>query len=115
MSTRYEFRIQGHLDHHWTAMLGDLSVRHAADGTTALTGPVFDQSQLHGLLAQLRDLGAVLLSVAALADEPAAAGTPVLEPKPTDSTGLGEMSLEPTSQVSAGPSATPAATTGPRE
>jgi hypothetical protein len=73
MSTRYEFRIQGHLDHHWSQVLGDLSVRHDADGTTALTGPVLDQAQLHGLLAQLRDLGAVLLSVRALPDAPAAA------------------------------------------
>ena len=115
MSTRYEFRIQGHLDHHWTAMLGGLSVRHAADGTTALTGPVLDQAQLHGLLAQLRDLGAVLLSVAALADEPATTRAPVLELKRADGTGCGEGSLEPTSQVSARPSATPAATTGPTE
>ena len=115
MSTRYEFRIQGHLDHHWTAMLGGLSVRHAADGTTALTGPVLDQAQLHGLLAQLRDLGAVLLSVAALADEPATTRAPVLELKRADGTGCGEGSLEPTSQVSARPSATPTATTGPTE
>ncbi len=73
MSTRYEFRIQGHLDQHWAQVLGDLSVRHDADGTTALTGPVLDQAQLHGLLARLRDLGAVLLSVRALPEEPAAA------------------------------------------
>lgn len=71
MSTSYEFRIQGHLDQHWAQVLGDLSVRHDVDGTTALTGSILDQAQLHGLLAQLRDLGAVLLSVQAMPDQPA--------------------------------------------
>lgn len=75
MSTWYEFRVEGHLDHHWTQVMDGLSVRHDDDGTTALTGPVLDQAQLHGLLARLRDLGAWLLSVQALPDEPAATGT----------------------------------------
>jgi hypothetical protein len=33
------------------------------DGTTALAGPVADQSQLHGLLARVRDLGVPLVSL----------------------------------------------------
>ena len=74
MSTWYELRVEGHLDHHWTKVLDGFSVRHDHDGTTALTGRVLDQAQLHGLLARVRDLGVLLLSLRALPDEPAAAG-----------------------------------------
>ena len=85
MSTWYEFRVEGHLDHHWTQVLDGLSVRHDVDGTTALTGPVLDQAQLHGLLARLRDLGAWLLSMQALPDEPAAgASARVAWPRATE-------------------------------
>ncbi len=68
MSTAYEIRIEGHLDELWTAHLAGLSIRHDADGTTALTGPLADQSQLYGTLAALRDLGARLVSVRAQPD-----------------------------------------------
>ena len=30
---RYEFRIEGHLDQHWSTWFGGLTVRHEADGT----------------------------------------------------------------------------------
>jgi RimJ/RimL family protein N-acetyltransferase len=65
-STTYELRIAGHLDAHWSAMLGDLALTRCPDGTTALTGPVTDQAQLHGVLARVRDLGVTLLSLRAL-------------------------------------------------
>lgn len=58
-----EIRVEGHLDPHWSTRLGGLGVRHHPDGTTALTGPLPDQSALHGVLTSLRDLGAPLLSV----------------------------------------------------
>ena len=60
---RYELRIDGHLDEHWSAWFGGLVLTHADDGTTTLRGPVTDQAELHGLLAKVRDLGATLLSV----------------------------------------------------
>jgi len=69
VSTGYEFRVEGHLDEHWTRVLDGFSVRHAPDGTTTLTGSVLDQAQLHGHLARIRDLGAVLLSLRALPDD----------------------------------------------
>jgi len=59
----YELRVQGHLDDHWTAWLGDLAVARHEDGTSTLTGAVADQAALHGLLAKVRDLGIPLLSV----------------------------------------------------
>ena len=59
----YEFRVGGHLDDHWSAWLGELTITRHHDGTSTLTGPVADQAQLHGVLARLRDIGATLLSL----------------------------------------------------
>lgn len=67
---KYELRIDGHLDQHWSAWFGDLTLTHDADGTTTLRGPVADQAELHGLLAKVRDLGVTLLSVKTLNAEP---------------------------------------------
>ena len=53
----YELRVAGHLDDHWSARLGDLTLTRNRDGTTTLTGPIADQAQLHGVLAAVRDLG----------------------------------------------------------
>ena len=60
---RYELRVDGHLDDHWTAWFDDLTLTHEDDGTTTLRGLVPDQAALHGLLAKVRDLGATLISV----------------------------------------------------
>ncbi len=59
----YELRVVGHLDDHWSASLGNLTIARHNDGTSTLTGPVTDQAQLHGILTQLRDIGATLLAV----------------------------------------------------
>lgn len=71
-TTAYEVRVAGHLDDHWATWLDDLTLVRDDDGTTVLTWPLADQSQLHGLLARVRDLGAPLLSLRAL-DSPAPA------------------------------------------
>ena len=68
-TTTYEIRVAGHLDDHWSVVLDGFALTREAGGTTALTGPVADQAQLHGLLARVRDLGAPLLSLRAV-DEP---------------------------------------------
>lgn len=61
----YEIRVRGHLDRHWATWSGCVDLVHHDDGTTTLrTGPV-DQSQLHGILARLRDAGAALVVVEA--------------------------------------------------
>src|SRR6185369_16037920 len=77
-TTTYEVRLAGHLDEHWATWLDDLALVRHDDGTTVLTGPVSDQSQLHGLLARVRDLGAPLLSLRAL-DSPASAAETTAE------------------------------------
>jgi len=58
--TTYAIRVDGHLDDHWSAWLGALDLTRHDDGTTTLTVAVTDQAQLHGVLAGLRDIGAVL-------------------------------------------------------
>jgi RimJ/RimL family protein N-acetyltransferase len=62
-STTYTIRVDGHLDHHWSAWLGDLVMTRHDDGTTTVTLPAADQAQLHGVLAGLRDIGAVITEV----------------------------------------------------
>jgi RimJ/RimL family protein N-acetyltransferase len=59
-STTYAIRVVGHLDDHWSAWLGELDLTRHDDGTTTLAVSVADQAQLHGVLAGLRDIGAVL-------------------------------------------------------
>ena len=56
----YELRVEGHLDEHWSAWFGGLTLIREDDGTTTLRGAVADQAELHGLLAKVRDLGATL-------------------------------------------------------
>jgi len=58
----YTIRLQGRLEPRWGALFEGMTLT-ADDGFTVLTGPVADQSALHGLLQQLRDLGLPLESV----------------------------------------------------
>ena len=61
--TMYVIRVEGHLDDHWLRWLGGLDLTRANDGTTTITVSVADQAQLHGVLAGLRDIGAVLIEL----------------------------------------------------
>ena len=56
----YAIRVDGHLDDHWSTWLGELDVTRNDDGTTTITALIADQAQLHGVLAGLRDIGAVI-------------------------------------------------------
>jgi hypothetical protein len=58
--TTYAIRLEGHLDDHWSAWLGGLEMTRDDDGATTVTVQVADQAQLHGVLAGLRDIGAVI-------------------------------------------------------
>lgn len=60
---RVEIRVKGHIDDHWSDWFEGLTITHTDQGETLLTGPVVDQAALHGLLAKVRDLGLLLLSV----------------------------------------------------
>jgi hypothetical protein len=65
---RYQLRVAGHLDTHWATWFDDLTLTRREDGTTTLTGLVQDQSQLHGLLAKVRDLGITLIGIRVLSE-----------------------------------------------
>jgi RimJ/RimL family protein N-acetyltransferase len=58
--TRYAIRIHGHLDDYWSAWLGEPDITRQKDGSTTITTSIADQAQLHGVLARLRDIGAVI-------------------------------------------------------
>jgi hypothetical protein len=77
----YEIRVAGHLDDHWAATLGDLTLSRLDDGTTSLTGLIADQAQLHGVLARIRDLGVPLLTLRTL-DYPGTAADNTPHPPP---------------------------------
>jgi hypothetical protein len=74
---RYEIRLSGHLDAHWTAWFDGLTVSRERDGTTVISGPVADQAALHGVLQRVRDLGLPLVSVIRV--EPAGPDTTGIE------------------------------------
>ncbi len=60
----YEIRVKGRISPRWSAWFDGLTVEtDAADGSTAIRGPVVDQAALHGLLQKLRDVGIPLLSL----------------------------------------------------
>lgn len=62
-SAPYEIRLQGHLDTRWSDWFDGLTISLEDTGNTCLSGPVADQSALHGLLAKIRDLGLPLISL----------------------------------------------------
>ena len=59
----YQIRVTGHLGSEWTDWFEGLSITLQDNGETLLSGPVADQTALHGLLRKVRDLGLPLLSV----------------------------------------------------
>ena len=62
MSEQYVICVDGHLDQRWSDWVEDMVVRHEADGTTTLEGPLADQAALHGVLSRMRDLGVAIIS-----------------------------------------------------
>jgi hypothetical protein len=65
--TVYEVRIAGRLDPSWSGWFADFTLTPESDGTTTLHGTIADQSELHGVLARIRDLGLPLVSVVPVA------------------------------------------------
>ncbi len=63
----YRIRIQGQLDTNWADWFEGLVISiERGEGecdVTTLTGAVVDQAALHGILAKIRDLNLVLLSI----------------------------------------------------
>ncbi len=63
MRQRLEIRIEGLLDLKWAEWFPDFELTHTEVGTTTLSGWVSDQAALYGLITNLRDLGAKLVSL----------------------------------------------------
>jgi hypothetical protein len=58
----YELRVKGRVDSRWFQCYEGLGVTYQA-GDTILSGPIRDQSALHGVLERVRDLNLVLISL----------------------------------------------------
>ena len=64
----YEIKIKGLLDDHWGQWFEGMTLKHQKSGETGqdctlIIGPIADQPALHGLLAKIRDLNLILVSV----------------------------------------------------
>jgi ABC-type multidrug transport system ATPase subunit len=59
----YQITVKGHLDDEWADWFEGLQIQPTDAGETILTGPVVDQTALHGILIKVRDLGLPLLSL----------------------------------------------------
>ena len=59
----YQIVIKGHLDSEWSEWFDGLTITMADNGATILSGPIVDQTALHGVLIKIRDLGLPLLSL----------------------------------------------------
>jgi hypothetical protein len=58
----YSIKVEGCLDKKWADWFEGMEMNYEGE-VTVLRGPVADQAALHGLLARVRDLNLVLLSV----------------------------------------------------
>jgi len=61
--TVYEIKVRGRIDKHWSEWLENMAIAYDDMGNSTITGPIADQSALHGLLKKIRDLGLPLTSV----------------------------------------------------
>jgi len=59
----YQIVVKGHLDSEWSVWFDGLTITLVDNGETILSGPVVDQTALHGVLIKIRDLGLPLLSL----------------------------------------------------
>ncbi|RPI33748.1 MAG: hypothetical protein EHM70_05080 [Chloroflexota bacterium] len=59
----YEIRIKNHLNSGWFNRFEGLILTNLENGEAIISGPIVDQSALHGLLARIRDLNLTLISV----------------------------------------------------
>ena len=59
----YQIVIKGHLDSEWSEWFEGLTITMVDNGATILSGPLIDQTALHGVLIKIRDLGLPLLSL----------------------------------------------------
>lgn len=59
----YQIVVKGHLDSEWSDWFDGMTITLGENAETILTGPLADQTALHGVLIKIRDLGLPLLSL----------------------------------------------------
>jgi hypothetical protein len=65
----YQIVVKGHLDCEWSEWFDGLTITQVGSGETILTGPLVDQTALHGVLIKIRDLGLPLLRLSHIEPE----------------------------------------------
>ena len=65
----YQIVVKEHLDSEWSEWFDGLTITLVGNGETILTGPIVDQTALHGVLIKIRDLGLPLLSLVRIEPE----------------------------------------------
>ena len=65
----YQIVVKGHLDSEWSDWFDGLTITLVGSGETILTGPLADQTALHGVLIKIRDLGLPLLALVRIEPE----------------------------------------------
>ena len=59
----YRIEVKGLLDQKWSEWFDGFTITYRDNTSTILIGKVRDQSALHGILANIRDLGLALISI----------------------------------------------------
>jgi hypothetical protein len=65
----YRIVVKGHLDNEWSDWFDGLTITLVDNGETILSGPIVDQTALHGVLIKIRDLGLPLLGLSRIEPE----------------------------------------------
>ncbi len=65
----YQIVVKGHLDSEWSEWFDGLTITLVDTGETILSGPIVDQTALHGVLIKIRDLGLPLLGLSRIEPE----------------------------------------------
>jgi hypothetical protein len=66
---RYQIRVRGAIDLHWSDWFDGMAIVHDPSGDTLLIGPLADQAALYGVLHRIRNLGLMLLAIARLPEQ----------------------------------------------
>jgi hypothetical protein len=59
----YQIRVKELIDDSWSSWFEGMTIRREESGGTVISGPLADQTALHGILMKIRDLGLTLLEV----------------------------------------------------
>ena len=68
LPTMYQIRVKDYVDDEWAEWFAPLIIVNEPGGESLLTGPVRDQSELHGLIDRVFDLNLTLLAVSRIID-----------------------------------------------